>query len=278
MINLRKSARNTFDNIKLSKEQDIKILNNILKSKKSPLFLKPIIIGTFVLCIGTTLGIVHANDLKETFNNLFLKKEVKEENGEKYSIVKSQSNSILKINDDANLFRLNKVEINSKLQYKIGDIEKELGINILKSSLSKNDYLTQENLELRNNKISSGVFSIENMTNELPDKITDIGTGEYYRDFTKCDMKISFKTQFYDKVSNDPMGLIAPRGTKTENYYINKLDTTAFIVKFEPNENSISKVWYVIFDYKNIKYSFTFYFRGTNPKTELKKFMDSLEI
>ena len=278
MKDLKKYAQKTFDNITLSKVQEERILNNILKKKTKIYFIKPIIVGSILLGLGTTLGIVYANDIKETFNTLIIKKEEKEtKDGEKYTIVKTKSEGIAEINENANLSKIDKIKSNDDIKFKIKDLENELGINILKSNLSSIEYITQDNIELKNNKITRASFYMENISNELPDAITDTGAEEYDRNFTKCNMRISFKTQFFDKKSEDTINSVAPHGSKTEEYYIEKLNTTALIVKFEPDENSISKVWDVIFDYENITYDFTFFFRGTNPKIELKKFTDSLE-
>ncbi len=278
MKNLRKSARETFDNVSLSKKQEERILNNILKRNNNLCFAKPIIIGSILISFGATLGIVYADDIKRTFNTLIIKEEIKESSkGDNYNIVKSKSQGIIRIKDNANIDNLNKIQSNNKIQFKLNDLENELGIKFLKSTLSPFEYITQESIESKNNKITQAIFSVNNISNELPDKITKTGELQFYRDYTECNMGIYFKTQFFDS-SDTSLNSIAPRGTRTENYYINKLDTTALIVKFEPDENSRSKVWDIIFDYKNITYKFTFFFHGTDPKSEITRILNSLEL
>ena len=278
MKNLSKSARETFDNISLSKKQEERILNNILERKNNICFAKPIIIGSILISFGATLGIVYADDIKRMFNTLIIKEEIKENNnGDNYTIVKSKSEGIIRIKDNANIDNLNKIKSNNKIELKLNDLENELGVKILKSTLYPFEYITQESIELKNNKITQASFSISNISNELPDEITEAGELQFYRDYTECNMNIYFKTQFFDS-SDTSLNSIAPRGTRTENYYINKLDTTALIVKFEPEENSRSKVWDIIFDYKNITYKFTFFFHGTDPKSEITRILNSLEL
>lgn len=275
MMNLRKEAKKTFDKITLSKKREEEILNKILRKKKTYQILKPILVSCLLLAFFTTLGITYAKDIKDTFNSLIIKQVKKEDSNGKYSIVKFKSIGIVKIKENADISKLKSQKTDKGIQYKKEDLEKELSIKMLKSSQFPLEYLTEWDIQYKDNKITRASFFIENISNELPDKITETGVLEFHRDNTMCNMYISFKTQFY-KSTKDEASSFASHGTRTEEYYIKKLDTTALIIKYEQDEDSHSKVWDIHFDYKNISYYFQFYFHGTNPNTELKKFMDSL--
>lgn len=239
--------------VNVSEKLDQKVLDKTINKKKTINYLKPVLISCAVIIVSI-MGIVYADDIIKTFNTLRYNYN-KEANR-----TEIHSDAIAEINYDADIpeterGKFDELELGN---YTYEELEKLLGIKLLKSKLFKNNTIHQYITRKVDNKISSASFGISNLMNydfkskyNLPDDWHD----EIF------EMTFSFKTKYYEKeltnsALNDTKFWISGY-PETEEYYIKNLNTSALIIIFGFGKNCI-----IQFDYDNISYYFDFKFLG----------------
>lgn len=257
MDNLNKKTKETFDNIKLSDKRSNEIMLDIInkKHKKTRMFLKPIIISSFILLFGI-FGIVHADDIVRTFNTFRYKF-----NGVDY--VERKSFGTVELNYDADI---PEVLPNGDIKntYSFEEVEKKLGIKLLKSKYFKKDTLGGGSTK-KNGKIADIGFSIKNFTDYDLEK-------DHQRYIEMFTYSAYMKTKYSDDLND--YDFFGGAMDKPEEYYIKSLDTTALIITYNRG-----KGYHVMFDYDNVRYTLHFDFLCEPDKRDnaYKRVTDILE-
>lgn len=251
---MKNEFRDEFDKLLLLDNDKEKIKNNIYrisninkrKRKMYSLFLSLIFVSFMTFCIA------YADDIKDTLNNIFYY-HVTKGDYQKKDYIYINSNAVKEINQNANLVSpskcvaesyslalLDNLDKDCYPSYTVYELEKELGVKLLKSNYFKNQRAIYD-IEVKNN-----------------DKYAYLSFGYYInsyfdrKNYLESEPSIYFsyviKTKYYDRV-NEILGIGKSAESKNiEQYYIKKIKTTASIIK--KNDNDI----YYVFDYDGIIY------------------------
>ena len=210
-MKIKKEYNNYYQKLNPSKELKDKINNKIFKKKYDfSLILKW---SCFILIISIiSIGLVFADEIKETINSYFFTTEKipTTESNLNLAIPRLFVNNKKEINYYANIEEIERDSDNEKT-ITIGNLEKELQINFLKSNKYINNNVIYERVEKVNNKVASGIFFIRNAF--------DTNTKE-----STIDMTIQFNT-IYSQIYKD-------------NYYL-EFGAAAYY-----DENMITKMYF----------------------------------
>lgn len=239
MKNSNKNFFCRFDNLELSNDTTKEIKNNVYKmykkhQKNKKIFIS--VISIFVIFFGS-LGVVYADEIKEVISSFVYQiKTIVKDNGKEETAVKYETGNKT-INYDTNIERtkcegleiLNVREYtgNEKCSnlYTHSEIEKVLGVKLLKSSLAKQDMVNINNVR-RNKagKITSIIMSEANIYKN------HFSNGKTSHDVPTIDMQIRIVTKYLDR--NQPNIINSLDKDDVQEYEVKQLGVKAFSYKF----------------------------------------------
>ncbi len=275
MRDLKKQYQKEFSNIKPTSIQREKLLNNILMSKgKDNYYLKfGVVISTvLILCF---FGITNATAIKETFNALrFNYFEKTDEYGNEYRELVTKYDGVIELNYDADLPEIESwiqaAETGLNMEYSSYDINILLGVKLLNNSLFSNRYYTFNTIKKNGDeKITyASLFAAYNSYED--ENLDDIKIKEHIM------MSCQFKTKYYENGNDFDLNIKDYYSVK--NYYMEKLDTSALIIKLSES----GRHYLVIFSHNNIRYKFYYDYYNQSVREEdilkrIRKILDSFE-
>lgn len=260
-----KTIKNIYKNVHTSKELDKKIFNNTIYKKEKHSNLNKILITTSIIVIISTIsiGVVFADDIKETIKNYFFTTrthtiKISDSKEEKSITPQLVVKDLKEVNYDADLEEYRYTYDNEQTISK-KELEEKLGINFLTSDNLKNDKVTIERIEKENSKISEGRFWIRDAF-----KLEKINNKK---------SSITFEFRFITKYSSSRSYTILLGLTKYDinrnvtTKYIDNLDTDAyfFVTKKDFNDDTVSNQIFAAFVYDNVGYKLS----GTNMSVNM---------
>lgn len=249
MIDLRKKYKSEFKNITPTEEQKKRVLENILIDKKPKVYLN---FGVLACCLTILclFGITNAYDIRKTFNSLIINfKEKSDEDGNKYIELTTRYDGVLELNYDAKLPEIESwtdaFERDLKINYSNYDLELILGVKFLKNSLFVEGYNINV-LRKNEGKIAYGKFyqSYDIYEDDYDSFVDERKLLEHLA------LSAQFKTKYYQDRNEFDINIRNYYSTK--NYYMDKLNTTALVVRLNERGNH----YLVIFSHNNVRYSF----------------------
>lgn len=244
---------NTFDNIKLSKSQSYDLNQRIIlgykKRKRNKKIIFSLIMMFSILIIGT--GIAYANEIKEIVTSIFTKSYTEKVDGNDVQKIKLKYNGVKEINYNADLKEptgsgidsLNNepIDKDSYSMYTYEELEKELGIKLLRNDLFKRDKFILKTLEKKNGKISTislymtNVFKYDNKEN---------------KNVSFVSFNILIKTKYAESKENSELNHGNYTDETIPKYKVGKLNTIAYGIEYGKRRR-------VYMEYDDVIYSFT---------------------
>lgn len=264
---------NTFDNIKLSKSQSYdlnqKIILGYKKRKKKNKIIFSLIMMFSILIIGT--GITYAEEIKEIVTSIFTKSYTEKVDGNDVQKIKLKYNGVKEINYNADLkeltgsgidsFKNEPIDKDSYSMYTYEELEKELGIKLLRNDLFKRDKFILKTLEKKNGKISTiilymtNVFKYDNKEN---------------KNVSFVSFNILIKTKYAESKENSELNHGNYTDETIPKYKVGKLNTIAYGIEYGKRRR-------VYMDYDDVLYSFTLSPGAdyhNKPDEEVQKILD----
>lgn len=264
---------NTFDNIKLSKSQSYDLNQRIIlgykKRKRNKKIIFSLIMMFSILIIGT--GIAYANEIKEIVTSIFTKSYTEKVDGNDVQKIKLKYNGVKEINYNADLKEptgsgidsLNNepIDKDSYSMYTYEELEKELGIKLLRNDLFKRDKFILKTLEKKNGKISTislymtNVFKYDNKEN---------------KNVSFVSFNILIKTKYAESKENSELNHGNYTDETIPKYKVGKLNTIAYGIEYGKRRR-------VYMDYDDVLYSFTLSPGAdyhNKPDEEVQKILD----
>lgn len=265
---------NTFDNIKLSKSQSYDLNQRIIlgykKRKRNKKIIFSLIMMFSILIIGT--GITYAEEIKEIVTSIFTKSYTEKVDGNDVQKIKLKYNGVKKINYNADLKEptgsgidsLNNepIDKDSYSMYTYEELEKELGIKLLRNDLFKRDKFILKTLEKKNGKISTislymtNVFKYDNKENKNASFVS---------------FNILIKTKYAESKENSELNHGNYTDETIPKYKVGKLNTIAYGIEYGKRRR-------VYMDYDDVLYSFTLSTGADyrdKPDEEVQKILDA---
>lgn len=265
---------NTFDNIKLSKSQSYDLNQRIIlgykKRKKKNKIIFSLIMMFSILIIGT--GITYAEEIKEIVTSIFTKSYTEKVDGNDVQKIKLKYNGVKEINYNADLkeptgsgidsFKNEPIDKDSYSMYTYEELEKELGIKILKNDLFKRDKFILETLEKKNGKIATiglymtNVFKYDNKEN---------------KNVSFVSFNILIKTKYAERKENSELNHGNYTDETIPKYKVGKLGTIAYGIEYGKRRR-------VYMEYDDVIYSFTLSTGADyrdKPDEEVQKILDA---
>lgn len=244
---------NTFDNIKLSKSQsndlNQKIILGYKKRKRNKKIIFSVLVITSMILVGT--GVTYANEIKEIVTSIFTKSYTEKVDDNDVQKIKLKYNGVKKINYEANLKEpiggginsLNNepIDKDSYSMYIYEELEKELGIKLLRNDLFKRDKFILETLEKRDGKIATislymtNVFKYDNKKN---------------KNVSFVSFNILIKTKYAERKENSELNHGNYTDETIPKYKVGKLNTIAYGIEYGKRRS-------VYMEYDDVLYSFT---------------------
>lgn len=223
------------------KKSDIKnkTKNNSNKSFSINNYLKYATVLLFCIC-----GTVFAFDKIQKFNGLNV--EIKD--GKPYI----NASRIIEIDDSKDFEEYNCKLEQCKNEFNISEIEKKVGVKILKDKAISDSNIYTSLIEKKDGKISRLYFVINDIE---------------YKDFYLRRFTFSARTRHFKNVDSE-----LPYSNKFKTIYIEKIDTNILIA--EDSEKSTR----ITFEYKNVYYDIliTFKSKDSSKNNILEKYINSL--
>lgn len=274
MNKLNDSFTNTFDSIKLSKEKSNSLNQKIIfaykqKRKKMKIIVFLLAIAS-VLLVGT--GIAYANEIKEIVSSIFTKSYTEKVDDNDVQKIKLKYNGVKEINYNADLkeptgsgidsFENEPIDKDSYSMYTYEELEKELGIKLLKNDLFKRDKFILKTLEKNDGKIATislymtNVFKYDNKEN---------------KNVSFVSFNILIKTKYAERKEKSELNHGNYTDETIPKYKVNQLNTIAYGIEYGKRRS-------VYMEYENVLYSFTISpgieYRD-KPDEEVQKILDS---
>ena len=271
MNKLNDRFNNTFDNIKLSKSQsndlNQKIILGYKKRNKKIIF--SVLVITSMILVGT--GVTYANEIKEIVTSIFTKSYTEKVDDNDVQKIKLKYNGVKKINYEANLkepigggidsFNNEPIDKDSYSMYTYEELEKELGIKILRNDLFKRDKFILKRLEKKDGKIATiilymtNVFKYDNKEN---------------KNVSFVSFNILIKTKYAERKENSELNHGNYTDETIPKYKVGKLGTIAYGIEYGKRRR-------VYMEYDDVIYSFTLSpgadYRD-KPDEEVQKILD----
>ncbi len=265
---------NTFDNIKLSKSQSYdlnqKIILGYKKRKKKNKIIFSLIMMFSILIIGT--GITYAEEIKEIVTSIFTKSYTEKVDGNDVQKIKLKYNGVKEINYNADLkeptgsgidsFKNEPIDKDSYSMYTYEELEKELGIKLLKNDLFKKDKFILKTLEKNDGKIATislymtNVFKYDNKEN---------------KNVSFVSFNILIKTKYAERKENSELNHGNYTDETIPKYKVGKLNTIAYGIEYGKRRR-------VYMEYDDVIYSFTLSTGADyrdKPDEEVQKILDA---
>lgn len=265
---------NTFDNIKLSKSQSYDLNQRIIlgykKRKRNKKIIFSLIMMFSILIIGT--GITYAEEIKEIVTSIFTKSYTEKVDGNDVQKIKLKYNGVKEINYNADLkeptgsgidsFKNEPIDKDSYSMYTYEELEKELGIKLLKNDLFKKDKFILKTLEKNDGKIATislymtNVFKYDNKEN---------------KNVSFVSFNILIKTKYAERKENSELNHGNYTDETIPKYKVGKLNTIAYGIEYGKRRR-------VYMEYDDVIYSFTLSpgadYRD-KPDEEVQKILDA---
>lgn len=265
---------NTFDNIKLSKSQSNDLNQRIIlgykKRKKKNKIIFSLIMMFSILIIGT--GITYAEEIKEIVTSIFTKSYTEKVDGNDVQKIKLKYNGVKEINYNADLkeptgsgidsFKNEPIDKDSYSMYTYEELEKELGIKLLKNDLFKKDKFILKTLEKNDGKIATislymtNVFKYDNKEN---------------KNVSFVSFNILIKTKYAERKENSELNHGNYTDETIPKYKVGKLNTIAYGIEYGKRRR-------VYMEYDDVIYSFTLSTGADyrdKPDEEVQKILDA---
>ena len=265
---------NTFDNIKLSESQSYDLNQRIIlrykKRKRNKKIIFSLIMMFSILIIGT--GIAYANEIKEIVTSIFTKSYTEKIDGNDVQKIKLKYNGVKEINYNADLkeptgsgidsFKNEPIDKDSYSMYTYEELEKELGIKLLKNDLFKRDKFILKTLEKNDGKIATislymtNVFKYDNKEN---------------KNVSFVSFNILIKTKYAERKENSELNHGNYTDETIPKYKVGKLNTIAYGIEYGKRRR-------VYMEYDDVIYSFTLSTGADyrdKPDEEVQKILDA---
>ena len=273
MNKLNDSFTNTFDSIKLSKEKSNSLNQKIIfaykqKRKKMKIIVSILAIAS-VLLVGS--GIAYAYEIKEIVSSIFTKSYTEKVDNNDVQKIKLKYNGVKEINYNADLkeptgsgidsFKNEPIDKDSYSMYTYEELEKKLGIKLLKNDLFKRDKFILKTLEKNDGKIATiglymtNVFKYDNKEN---------------KNVSFVSFNILIKTKYAERKENSELNHGNYTDETIPKYKVGKLGTIAYGIEYGKRRR-------VYMEYDDVIYSFTLSpgadYRD-KPDEEVQKILD----
>ncbi len=167
MNKLKQEYVDNISNIVLTDERNdylrLETIKRYKKRKKKNKIIFSLIIVFSILIVGT--GITYAEEIKEIVTSIFTKSYTEKVDNNDVQRIKLKYNGVKKINYNANLkeptgsgidsFKNEPIDKSSYSMYTYEELEKELGIKLLRNDLFKRDKFILRTLEKKDGKIAT---------------------------------------------------------------------------------------------------------------------------
>ena len=260
-------------NIVLTDERNdylkLETINRYKKRKKKNKIVFSLIMIFSILIIGT--GIAYANEIKEIVSSIFTKSYTEKVDGNDVQKIKLKYNGVKKINYNADLkeptgsgidsFKNEPIDKDSYSMYTYEELEKELGIKLLRNDLFKRDKFILKTLEKKNGKISTiilymtNVFKYDNKEN---------------KNVSFVSFNILIKTKYAERKENSELNHGNYTDETIPKYKVGKLNTIAYGIEYGRRRS-------VYMEYDDVLYSFTLSPGAdyhNKPDEEVQKILD----
>lgn len=273
MNKLKEKYIDNISNIVLTDERNdylkLETINRYKKRKKKNKIIFSLIMIFSILIIGT--GITYAEEIKEIVTSIFTKSYTEKIDNNEVQKIKLKYNSVKKINYEADLkeptgsgidsLKNEPIDKDSYSMYTYEELEKELGIKLLRNDLFKRDKFILKTLEKKNGKISTislymtNVFKYDNKEN---------------KNVSFVSFNILIKTKYAERKENSELNHGNYTDETIPKYKVGKLNTMAYGIEYGKRRR-------VYMDYDDVLYSFTLSPGAdyhNKPDEEVQKILD----
>lgn len=273
MNKLKEKYIDNISNIVLTDERNdylkLETINRYKKRKKKNKIIFSLIMIFSILIIGT--GITYAEEIKEIVTSIFIKSYTEKIDNNEVQKIKLKYNSVKKINYEADLKEptgsgidsLNNepIDKDSYSMYTYEELEKELGIKLLRNDLFKRDKFILKTLEKKNGKIATiclymtNAFKYDNKEN---------------KNVSFVSFNILIKTKYAERKENSELNHGNYTDETIPKYKVGKLGTMAYGIEYGKRRR-------VYMDYDDVLYSFTLSPGAdyhNKPDEEVQKILD----
>lgn len=273
MNKLKEKYIDNISNIVLTDERNdylkLETINRYKKRKKQNKIVFSLIMILSILIIGT--GITYAEEIKEIVTSIFIKPYTEKIDNNEVQKIKLKYNSVKKINYEADLkeptgsgidsLKNEPMDKDSYSMYTYEELEKKLGIKLLRNDLFKRDKFILKTLEKKNGKIATiclymtNVFKYDNKEN---------------KNVSFVSFNILIKTKYAERKENSELNHGNYTDETIPKYKVGKLGTMAYGIEYGRRRS-------VYMEYDDVLYSFTLNPGAdyhNKPDEEVQKILD----
>ena len=274
MNKLKEKYIDNISNIVLTDERNaylrLETINRYKKRKRNKKIIFSLIMMFSILIIGT--GIAYANEIKEIVSSIFTKSCTEKVDGNDVQKIKLKYNGVKEINYNADLkeptgsgidsFKNEPIDKDSYSMYTYEELEKKLGIKLLKNDLFKRDKFILKTLEKNDGKIATislymtNVFKYDNKEN---------------KNVSFVSFNILIKTKYAERKENSELNHGNYTDETIPKYKVGKLNTIAYGIEYGKRRR-------VYMEYDDVIYSFTLSTGADyrdKPDEEVQKILDA---
>ena len=274
MNKLKEKYIDNISNIVLTDERNaylrLETINRYKKRKRNKKVIFSLIMMFSILIIGT--GIAYANEIKEIVSSIFTKSYTEKVDGNDVQKIKLKYNGVKEINYNADLkeptgsgidsFKNEPIDKDSYSMYTYEELEKKLGIKLLKNDLFKRDKFILKTLEKNDGKIATislymtNVFKYDNKEN---------------KNVSFVSFNILIKTKYAERKENSELNHGNYTDETIPKYKVGKLNTIAYGIEYGKRRR-------VYMEYDDVIYSFTLSTGADyrdKPDEEVQKILDA---
>ncbi len=253
MNKLKEKYIDNISNIVLTDERNdylkLETINRYKKRKKKNKIVFSLIMIFSILIIGT--GITYAEEIKEIVTSIFIKSYTEKIDNNEVQKIKLKYNGVKKINYEADLkeptgsgidsLKNEPIDKDSYSMYTYEELEKKLGIKLLKNDLFKRDKFILKTLEKNDGKIATiglymtNVFKYDNKEN---------------KNVSFVSFNILIKTKYAERKENSELNHGNYTDETIPKYKVGKLGTMAYGIEYGKRRS-------VYMEYDDVIYSFT---------------------
>lgn len=253
MNKLKEKYIDNISNIVLTDERNaylrLETINRYKKRKRNKKIIFSLIMMFSILIIGT--GITYAEEIKEIVTSIFTKSYTEKIDNNEVQKIKLKYNGVKEINYNADLkeptgsgidsFKNEPIDKDSYSMYTYEELEKELGIKLLKNDLFKRDKFILKTLEKNDGKIATislymtNVFKYDNKEN---------------KNVSFVSFNILIKTKYAERKENSELNHGNYTDETIPKYKVGKLNTIAYGIEYGKRRR-------VYMEYDDVIYSFT---------------------
>ena len=253
MNKLKEKYIDNISNIVLTDERNaylrLETINRYKKRKRNKKIIFSLIMMFSILIIGT--GITYAEEIKEIVTSIFTKSYTEKVDGNDVQKIKLKYNGVKEINYNADLkeptgsgidsFKNEPIDKDSYSMYTYEELEKELGIKLLKNDLFKRDKFILKTLEKNDGKLATiglymtNVFKYDNKEN---------------KNVSFVSFNILIKTKYAERKENSELNHGNYTDETIPKYKVGKLGTMAYGIEYGKRRS-------VYMEYDDVIYSFT---------------------